>query len=76
MFGAALAVDAATWGRGRGWVLSIGLIASTYFEHTNPVFAATARQMIAEVLADHEADPARPSKKGHAWASRGIIVLY
>jgi aminoglycoside phosphotransferase (APT) family kinase protein len=57
IFRAALAVDEATWGRGRGWALSIGLIALPYYEHTNPVFAATACRMIAEVLADHGYTP-------------------
>jgi aminoglycoside phosphotransferase (APT) family kinase protein len=57
MFRAVLSVDEATWGRGRGWALSIGLIALPYYQHTNPVFAATARRMIAEVLADHEHAP-------------------
>ena len=55
IFRAALAVDEATWGRGRA--LSIGLIALPYYQHTNPVFTATARRMIAEVLADHERPP-------------------
>jgi aminoglycoside phosphotransferase (APT) family kinase protein len=53
IFRTALAVDDATWARGRGWALSIGLIALPYYQSTNPVFAATARHMIAEVLADH-----------------------
>ena len=48
-----LGVDDATWARGRGWALSIGLIALPYYEETNPVFAATARILIREVLADH-----------------------
>jgi aminoglycoside phosphotransferase (APT) family kinase protein len=48
-----LDVDDATWARGRGWALSIGLIALPYYEDTNPVFAATARILIREVLADH-----------------------
>lgn len=52
IFRAALPVDDATWARGRGWALSIGLIALPYYQNTNPVFAATARQMIDEVLAD------------------------
>jgi aminoglycoside phosphotransferase (APT) family kinase protein len=52
VFRAALPIDDATWARGRGWALSIGLIALPYYQHTNPVFAATARQMIDEVLAD------------------------
>lgn len=54
IFRAALPVDDATWVRGRGWALSIGLIALPYYRTTNPVFAATARHMIAEVLADHK----------------------
>ena len=57
IFRAAISADEATWGRGRGWALSIGLIALPYYQHTNPVFAATARRMIAEVLADHEHAP-------------------
>jgi aminoglycoside phosphotransferase (APT) family kinase protein len=48
-----LGVDDATWARGRGWALSIGLIALPYYEETNPMFAATARLLIREVLADH-----------------------
>lgn len=57
IFRAAVSVDEATWGRGRGWALSIGLIALPYYQHTNRVFAATARRMIAEVLADHQHAP-------------------
>lgn len=53
-FRAALEVDDATWARGRGWALSIGLIALPYYQSTNPVFAATARYMIDEVLADYQ----------------------
>ncbi|MEO7001472.1 MAG: aminoglycoside phosphotransferase family protein [Ktedonobacterales bacterium] len=52
VFRAALAVDDATWARGRGWALSIGLIALPYYQHTNPVLANIARRAIAEVLAD------------------------
>jgi len=52
VFRAALPLDDATWARGRGWALSIGLIALPYYQRTNPVFAATARQMIDEVLTD------------------------
>ena len=52
VFRAVLPVDDATWARGRGWALSIGLIALPYYQHTNPVFAATARHMIDEVLVD------------------------
>ena len=52
LFRAALAVDDATWTRGRGWALSVGLIALPYYQHTNPIFAGIARYTIAEVLAD------------------------
>ena len=51
-FRAKLGVDDETWARGRGWALSIGLIALPYYKDTNPVLAATARQLIREVLAD------------------------
>lgn len=52
-FRVALDVDDATWVRGRGWALSIGLIALPYYTETNPGFAATARHLINEVLADY-----------------------
>jgi aminoglycoside phosphotransferase (APT) family kinase protein len=54
VFRAALTVDDATWERGRGWALSVGLIALPYYQNTNPVLADIARRAIAEVLADHE----------------------
>ncbi|GAA4182835.1 aminoglycoside phosphotransferase family protein [Streptosporangium oxazolinicum] len=53
-FREALRVDDATWARGRGRALSIALIALPYYRDTNPVFAANARHVIHEVLADHE----------------------
>jgi aminoglycoside phosphotransferase (APT) family kinase protein len=54
VFRAALAVDDTTWARGRGWALSVGLIALPYYQNTNSVLAGIARRAIAEVLADHE----------------------
>ncbi len=51
-FRAQLTVDDATWARGRGWALSMGLIALPYYRTTNPAFADTARTMVVEVLAD------------------------
>ena len=51
-FRAELGIDDATWARGRGWALSVGLIALPYYEQTNTVLAATARHLIREVLAD------------------------
>jgi aminoglycoside phosphotransferase (APT) family kinase protein len=50
VFRSALDVDDATWARGRGWALSIGLIALPYYNQTNPVLAAISRHAIAEVL--------------------------
>ena len=54
VFRAALAVDDATWARGRGWALSRALIFIPYYLDTNPAGAGNARRMIDEVLADHE----------------------
>jgi aminoglycoside phosphotransferase (APT) family kinase protein len=54
-FRAALSVDDATWVRGRGWALSVGLIALPYYQSTNPVLAGIARRAIDEALADHDA---------------------
>jgi aminoglycoside phosphotransferase (APT) family kinase protein len=51
-FREALSVDDATWARGRGWALSVGLIALPYYESSNPVLAGIARRAIDEVLAD------------------------
>lgn len=48
----ALAVDDATWARGRGWALSWALIFIPYYLHTNPAGVEIARRTIDEVLAD------------------------
>ncbi len=50
----ALGVDDATWARGRGWALSIGLIALPYYKEINPVLATTAQHLIHQVLAEHQ----------------------
>jgi len=55
LFRAALAVDDATWIRGRGWALSQALIFIPYYLDTNPVGVAIARRTINEVLADGSA---------------------
>jgi aminoglycoside phosphotransferase (APT) family kinase protein len=55
VFRAALAVDEATWARGRGHALSQALIFIPYYVDTNPVGVSNARRMIDEVLADHGA---------------------
>ena len=53
-FRAQLTVDDATWARGRGWALSMGLIALPYYREINPVFTDVARRMILEVLDDRQ----------------------
>ena len=53
-FREAMAVDDATWARGRGWALSPALVALPYYRETNPGLAAIARHAIAEVLAERE----------------------
>jgi aminoglycoside phosphotransferase (APT) family kinase protein len=52
IFRAAISVDDATWARGRGWALSVGLIALPYYQSTNPVLADIARRTIDEALAE------------------------
>lgn len=53
-FRATLPVDDATWARGRGWALSVALIALPYYQHSNPALAGIARHAIAEVLTDRD----------------------
>jgi len=50
VFRAAVAVDDATWLRGRGWALSMALIQLPYYRRTNPVISANARHVIGAVL--------------------------
>ncbi len=52
-FRAALAVDDATWARGRGHALPQALVALPYYLETNPAIVRWARHMIDEVLEDH-----------------------
>jgi aminoglycoside phosphotransferase (APT) family kinase protein len=52
LFRSLLKVDDATWARGRGWALSVALLALPYYLHTNPTIVAASRHAIAEVLAD------------------------
>jgi len=53
IFRKALAVDDATWMRGRGWALSIALIIIPYYQNSNPGLVAVAYRMINELLGDH-----------------------
>ncbi|MFT4038677.1 MAG: aminoglycoside phosphotransferase family protein [Thermomicrobiales bacterium] len=57
IFRAALGVDDATWARGRGWALSVAVIALPYYLHTNPVQAGMSRYVLAQVLGDLEHTP-------------------
>jgi aminoglycoside phosphotransferase (APT) family kinase protein len=52
VFREALAVDDATWIRGRGRTLSQALIALPYYRGTNPAMARNARHVIRAVLAE------------------------
>jgi aminoglycoside phosphotransferase (APT) family kinase protein len=54
VFRGALAADDDMWARGRGWALSIALIALPYYQKCNPAVARAARLTIEQVLADHE----------------------
>jgi aminoglycoside phosphotransferase (APT) family kinase protein len=52
IFRATLAVDDATWMRGRGWALSIALIILPYYWDTNPGLVAVAKRMLNEIFSD------------------------
>ena len=52
VFRATLAVVDATWARGRGWALSIALIALPCYRHTNPLVAEQSRRTIAAALTE------------------------
>ncbi len=52
VFRASLGVDDATWARGRGWSLSVALIALPYYMDTNPGMVRYAQHLLDEVIAD------------------------
>lgn len=52
VFRSALSTDDATWARGRGWALSMALIALPYYLDTNPVIVRASRHAIEQVLSD------------------------
>ncbi|MCB0035111.1 MAG: aminoglycoside phosphotransferase family protein [Anaerolineales bacterium] len=56
VFRQTLAVDDDTWARGRGHALAQAAIFIPYYLHTNPVGVAYAQHMIANVLADYNAN--------------------
>lgn len=47
----ALGCDDATWARGRGWALSMGLIALPYYRTSSPAIAAMSRAWAAAAMA-------------------------
>ena len=51
-FRAEVAVDDATWLRGQGWALSMGINALPYYRHTNPDAVALSHRCIEAVLAE------------------------
>jgi aminoglycoside phosphotransferase (APT) family kinase protein len=54
IFRSDLQVDDATWERGRGWALSIALIALPYYRDSNPTLACIAQRTIQEVLIEND----------------------
>lgn len=54
LFRAELSVSEATWLRGRGWALSIALLALEYFRDANVPIAHFATKVVREVLADYK----------------------
>ncbi|MFE6521934.1 aminoglycoside phosphotransferase family protein [Streptomyces sp. NPDC057794] len=51
-FREAVGAGQAEWARGRGWALSIAVIALPYYWETNPPVAENSRHVIAEILAE------------------------
>lgn len=49
-----LAIDDATWARGRGWALSQAAIALPYYRDTYPAIVSEAWRWLSEALADTE----------------------
>ena len=52
VFRAGAGMDAAAWARGRGWALSVALIALPYYLASNAAMVAMSRRVIAAVLAE------------------------
>jgi aminoglycoside phosphotransferase (APT) family kinase protein len=55
----AMAVDEATWTRGRAWGLAIGVLNVSYYRTRSPAIAAQGWRAIDAVLADFAGDEAR-----------------
>ena len=54
VFRAALDVDDATWARGKGWALSVALMALPYYLDTPPAMVRYARRLLDELFADEQ----------------------
>jgi aminoglycoside phosphotransferase (APT) family kinase protein len=52
VFRSELAVDEATWIRGRAWAISVAVIALPYYLETNPLLVAISRHSIEQAVAD------------------------
>ncbi|HVS86281.1 MAG TPA: aminoglycoside phosphotransferase family protein [Gaiellaceae bacterium] len=52
LFRDGVGADEATWQRGRGWALSVALIALPYYERTNPPLWRVMRRMFDAALGD------------------------
>jgi aminoglycoside phosphotransferase (APT) family kinase protein len=52
LFRSMLAVDDATWERGKGWALSMAVLALPYYLDTSPMIVGNARRMIEQLLAE------------------------
>ena len=46
--------DDDSWTRGRGWALSVSVIALPYYQETNPILAGIARRTITEILTEYQ----------------------
>jgi aminoglycoside phosphotransferase (APT) family kinase protein len=56
IFREALQVGDASWARGRGWALSMAMIALPFYRTTSPSIVAISQRVIDAVLADHKAN--------------------
>jgi aminoglycoside phosphotransferase (APT) family kinase protein len=59
-FRAELALDDATWERGRGWALSTAVGALAYYEESNPFMADQARRKLRSLVGDEAVVPHGP----------------
>ncbi|WP_373936894.1 aminoglycoside phosphotransferase [Rhodococcus qingshengii] len=50
-------MDEGTWTRGRGWALSIALVALPYYRDMNEQITAWAKHAIAQVVDDIRTEP-------------------